>query len=489
MILAIDAGTTGVTAIAIRQDGARAAHGYQEFPQHFPQPGWVEHDLEEIWQATLSAVKQVLDVVGDASFVGLGITNQRETIGLWDKKTLQSPTPAIVWQDRRTTQVLKDLEDHPTFSKVQQLTGLPLDPYFSASKLRWIAINKPEIWKEVENGSVVVGTIDTYLIARLTNGKAHITDATNASRTQLYNIHEGTWSEALLELFGIPLRALSTVVDSSGMLAETDPDSFFWLTIPISGIAGDQQAALFGQTQFEIGGAKCTYGTGAFILQNIGSDSLVLDNGLITTVAWQLDGNRTYATEGSVFVAGAAVQWLRDGLKIIDKAEDSEALALTVEDNGGVVFVPALTGLGAPCWEPKATGSIFGLTRGTTDAHIARATLEAIAFQVKDIFDAMGQTGIKLSKLRVDGGASANGLLMQFQSDLLQVPLQRPIHLDSTALGAAYLAGLGVGFWNSLDELKNLNPIEQTFEPGTAKHDEFAHWKKAVAATIAFAKN
>ena len=489
MILAIDAGTTGVTALAIRQDGSRAAHGYQEFPQHFPQPGWVEHDLEEIWQATLSAVKQVLEAVGDANFVGLGITNQRETIGLWDKQTLKSPTPAIVWQDRRTTQVLKDLEDHPTFSKVQQLTGLPLDPYFSASKLRWIAINKPEIWKEVESGSAVVGTIDTYLIARLTNGKAHITDATNASRTQLYNIHEGTWSEELLALFGIPLHALPTVVDSSGVLAETNPDSFFGLSIPISGIAGDQQAALFGQTQFEIGGAKCTYGTGAFILQNIGADSLVLDNGLITTVAWQLNGIRTYATEGSVFVAGAAVQWLRDGLKIIDKAEDSEALAKTLEDNGGVVFVPALTGLGAPYWEPKATGSIFGLTRGTTDAHIARATIEAIAFQVKDIFDAMGQTGIKLSRLRVDGGASANGLLMQFQSDLLEVPLQRPIHLDSTALGAAYLAGLGVGFWKSLDELKNLNPIEQTFEPGATKHEEFAHWKKAVAATIAFAKN
>ncbi len=489
MILAIDAGTTGVTALAIRQDGSRAAHGYQEFPQHFPQPRWVEHDLEEIWQATLSAVKQVLDAVGAVTFVGLGITNQRETIGLWDRNTLQSPTPAIVWQDRRTTQVLKDLEDHPTFSKVQNLTGLPLDPYFSASKLRWIAINKPDIWKEVENGSVVIGTIDTYLIARLTNGKAHITDATNASRTQLYNIHEGTWSEELLDLFGIPLHALPTVVDSSGVLAETDPDSFFGLSIPISGIAGDQQAALFGQTQFEIGGAKCTYGTGAFILQNIGSDSLVLNNGLITTVSWQLDGVRTYATEGSVFVAGAAVQWLRDGLKIITKAEDSETLARTVQDNGGVVFVPALTGLGAPYWEPKATGSIFGLTRGTTDAHIARAALEAIAFQVKDIFDAMGQTGIKLSKLRVDGGASANGLLMQFQSDLLQVPLQRPIHLDSTALGAAYLAGLGVGFWKSLDELKNLNPIEQTFEPGEPKQKQFAHWKRAVNATISFANN
>lgn len=489
MILAIDAGTTGVTAIAIRQDGSRAAHGYQEFPQHFPQPGWVEHDLEEIWQATLSAVKQVLDSVGDVTFVGLGITNQRETVGLWDKKTLHSPTPAIVWQDRRTTEVLKDLESHPSISKVQKLTGLPLDPYFSASKLRWLAINKPDIWAEVENGSLVIGTIDTYLIARLTNGKAHITDATNASRTQLYDIHTGSWSEELLDLFGIPQHALPTVVDSSGMLAETDADSFLGLTIPISGIAGDQQAALFGQTQYEIGGAKCTYGTGAFILQNIGTDSQVLDNGLITTVAWQLDGVRTYASEGSVFVAGAAVQWLRDSLKIIERAEDSESLARTVEDNGGVVFVPALTGLGAPYWEPKATGSIFGLTRGSTDAHIARATLEAIGFQVKDIFDAMGQTGIKLSKLRVDGGASANALLMQFQADLLQVPLQRPIHLDSTALGAAYLAGLGVGFWKSLDELKNLNPIEQIFEPGPTRVHEFAHWKKAVAATISFSRN
>lgn len=489
MILAIDAGTTGVTAIAIGQNGSRVAHGYQEFPQHFPQPGWVEHDLEEIWQATLSAVKQVLDSVGDVTFVGLGITNQRETVGLWDKKSLYSPTPAIVWQDRRTTEVLKDLESHPSISKVQKLTGLPLDPYFSASKLRWLAINKAEIWKEVENGSLVIGTIDTYLIARLTSGKAHITDATNASRTQLYDIHTGSWSEELLDLFGIPQQALPTVVDSSGMLAETDAESFLGLTIPISGIAGDQQAALFGQTQYEIGGAKCTYGTGAFILQNIGTDSQVLNNGLITTVAWQLDGVRTYASEGSVFVAGAAVQWLRDGLKIIKRAEDSEALARTVEDNGGVVFVPALTGLGAPYWEPKATGSIFGLTRGSTDAHTARATLEAIAFQVKDTFDAMGQTGIKLSKLRVDGGASANALLMQFQADLLQVPLQRPIHLDSTALGAAYLAGLGVGFWKSLDELKNLNPIEAIFEPGPTKHDEFAHWKKAVAATISFSRN
>jgi glycerol kinase len=423
------------------------------------------------------------------NFKGLGITNQRETIGIWDKKTLISPTPAIVWQDRRTTQVLDDLKAHPTFDKVQMLTGLPLDPYFSASKLRWIALNKPEIWQEVTNGNLIVGTIDTYLVSRLTNGQSHITDASNASRTQLYDIHEGNWSEELLDLFEIPVQALPKVVDSSGHLATTDPESFFGLTIPISGIAGDQQAALFGQTQFEVGGAKCTYGTGAFILQNIGTDSLVLDNGLITTVAWQLGGVRTYASEGSVFVAGAAIQWLRDGLKIIANAAESESLAKTVEGNGGVVFVPALTGLGAPYWEPRATGSIFGLTRGTTNAHIARATLEAIAFQVKDIFDAMALTGIKLSTLKVDGGASANSFLMQFQSDQLAVPIERPVHLDSTALGAAYLAGLGVGFWSSLEELKELNPVDASFQPEPVSPEAYSRWKQAVKATLGFVGN
>ena len=486
MILAIDAGTTGVTAIAISKDGSKAAYGYEEFPQHFPEPGWVEHDLEEIWQATKSAVKQVLDHLGQIQFEGLGITNQRETVGLWDRTTLVSPTPAIVWQDRRTSSILEDLKSKPGINKVQQLTGLPLDPYFSAAKLRWIAINKPEIWKEVTNGNLIAGTIDTYLISRLTNGQAHITDASNASRTQLYEIHQGTWSKELLELFDIPLHSLPTVVDSSGHLATTVPECFFGLTIPISGIAGDQQAALFGQTQFEVGGAKCTYGTGAFILQNTGTNSTVIDNGLITTVAWQLNGVRTYASEGSVFVAGAAVQWLRDGLKIIHQASETEELARSVDDNGGVVFLPALTGLGAPYWEPKATGSILGLTRGTTNAHIARATLEAIAFQVKDIFDAMALTGIKLSKLKVDGGASANSFLMQFQSDQLGVSLERPLNLDSTALGAAYLAGLGVGFWNSLEELEELNPLDASFQPAPVGPEAYSRWKQAVKATIGF---
>jgi glycerol kinase len=484
MILAIDSGTTGVTAIAVSDQGEIIARGYQEFPQHFPQPGWVEHDLEEIWSAVQSSVQQVIDKVGK-DFKALGITNQRETIGLWDRETLHSPRNAIVWQDRRTTEILKDLENHPTYSRVQALTGLPLDPYFSAAKLRWIAKHEPEIWSEVTSGKTVVGTIDSYVIGRATNG-THITDASNASRTQLYDIHTGAWSEELAELFEIPLEALPTIVDSSGALATTDPESFFGLAIPISGIAGDQQAALFGQTQFQVGGAKCTYGTGAFILQNIGNSPVVQTNGLITTVAWQLNGVRTYASEGSVFVAGAAVQWLRDELQLFAHSQEVEDLATSVPDSAGVVFVPALTGLGAPYWKPDARGALLGLTRGTSKAHIARATLEALAFQVRDIFEAMASTGIKLSHLRVDGGAAENNLMLQIQADQLDVRIERPVNSDSTALGAAYLAGLGVGIWKSLEELKELNPIEVSFTKQNDSEAGYSAWKRAVQATIAF---
>ena len=487
MILSIDAGTTGVTVIAVNLEGKITARGYQEFPQHYPQPGWVEHDLEEIWQATLSAARKVIAQVGD-TFSAIGITNQRETVGLWNRKTLVSPCKAIVWQDRRTTEVLEELKSNPAINSVQQKTGLPLDPYFSASKLRWINKNKPEIWQSVIDGDTIVGTIDTYLISRLTNGATHITDASNASRTQLYNIHTGTWDKELLELFEIPEHSLPTVVDSSGLLATSNPAAFLGLAIPISGIAGDQQAALFGQTQFDIGGAKCTYGTGAFILQNTGDKALVQDNGLITTVAWQLKEVRTYANEGSVFVAGAAVQWLRDELKIIDSAEEIEELAKTVPDNGGIVFVPALTGLGAPYWIPDARGSVFGLTRGTQRGHLARATLEALAFQVKDVFDAMATTGIQLNSLRVDGGASANNLLMQLQADQLQVSIERPTNLDSTALGAAYLAGLGIGYWKDLETLRNLNPVETSFTPVETSPEPYKRWKQAVQATITFSE-
>ena len=488
MILSIDAGTTGVTVIAVNLEGKITARGYQEFPQHYPQPGWVEHDLEEIWQATLSAARKVIAQVGN-TFSAIGITNQRETVGLWNRTTLVSPCKAIVWQDRRTTEVLEELKSNPAINSVQQKTGLPLDPYFSASKLRWIKQNKPEIWQSVIDGDTIVGTIDTYLISRLTNGAAHITDASNASRTQLYNIHLGFWDQELLDLFEIPEHSLPEVVDSSGLLATSNPVAFLGLEIPISGIAGDQQAALFGQTQFDLGGAKCTYGTGAFILQNTGDKALVQDNGLITTVAWQLNGVRTYANEGSVFVAGAAVQWLRDELKIISNAEDIEDLAKTVPDNGGIVFVPALTGLGAPYWIPDARGSVFGLTRGTERGHLARATLEALAFQVKDVFDAMATTGVKLHSLRVDGGASANNLLMQLQADQLQVAIERPANLDSTALGAAYLAGLGIGYWKDLETLRNLNPVETSFTPVQTSPEPYKRWKQAVQATITFSEN
>ena len=487
MILSIDAGTTGVTVIAVNLEGKITARGYQEFPQHYPQPGWVEHDLEEIWQATLSAARKVIAQVGN-TFSAIGITNQRETVGLWNRKTLVSPCKAIVWQDRRTTEVLEELKSNPAINSVQQKTGLPLDPYFSASKLRWIKQNKPEIWQSVIEGDTIVGTIDTYLISRLTNGAAHITDASNASRTQLYNIHLGSWDQELLNLFEIPEHSLPEVVDSSGLLATSNPAAFLGLEIPISGIAGDQQAALFGQTQFDLGGAKCTYGTGAFILQNTGDKALVQVNGLITTVAWQLNGVRTYANEGSVFVAGAAVQWLRDELKIISNAEEIEDLAKSVPDNGGIVFVPALTGLGAPYWIPDARGSVFGLTRGTERGHLARATLEALAFQVKDVFDAMATTGVKLHSLRVDGGASANNLLMQLQADQLQVSIERPANLDSTALGAAYLAGLGIGYWKDLETLRNLNPVETSFTPVETSPEPYKRWKQAVQATITFSE-
>ncbi|NBW73034.1 MAG: glycerol kinase [Microbacteriaceae bacterium] len=477
MILAIDAGTTGVTALLVDETGKITERGYAEFPQHYPKPGWVEHDLNEIWQATLQAVSSI----SKENITAIGITNQRETVGIWDRRTVAPLAPAIVWQDRRTKNILEELN---VDGSVQKITGLPLDPYFSASKIRWISKNNPAVWEKVLAGSAVVGTIDTFLIAKLTAGKVHATDASNASRTQVFDIHSGAWSAELLELFEIPLVALPEIVNSSGSVGITE--DFFGLSVPISGIAGDQQAALFGQTQFEAGGAKCTYGTGAFILQNTGNKAILLDNGLITTVAWQLNGQLTYANEGSVFVSGAAVQWLRDELKIIESASEIESLALTVPDSEGVVFVPALTGLGAPYWIPDARGTVFGLTRGTKRGHLARATLDALAFQVRDVFDAMAETGVRLAGLRVDGGASANNLLMQIQSDLLQIPIERPKQVESTALGAAYLAGLGIGLW-TMNDLLGLNPVDAKFEPQSQMDSQYKIWKKAVAATIDFA--
>jgi glycerol kinase len=414
-------------------------------------------------------VQQTLDGATEAP-TAIGITNQRETLVLWDKTTLQSARPAIVWQDRRTVELNMDE------SRVKTLTGLPLDPYFTSSKLLWVKRNEPEVWAGVEQGRTIAGTIDSYLIARMSGGRHHITDASNASRTQLYSLETGEWSDELLALFEVPKHALPRIVASYGQLAETMPEAFLDLDLPITGIAGDQQAALFGQCAFEAGDAKCTYGTGAFLLKNTGSKIEIAPQ-LLSTVAWQHpNGQRQFALEGSTFVAGSAVQWLRDGLGIIESAEEVEALA--ADSSEGVIFVPALTGLGAPFWNPEARGELSGLTRGSTKRHIARATLEGIAMQVFCVFDLMGE----LKRLRVDGGASANNLLMQIQSDLLQTQVERPTHLEATAIGAAYLAGLGSGFWSSQDQLQGLNPIRATFNPGTKDTDLIERWVRAAKA-------
>ncbi|MCX8529973.1 MAG: glycerol kinase GlpK [Rhodoluna sp.] len=468
-ILAIDAGTTGITTVVVAHDGSVVSQGYQEFEQHYPQPGWVEHLPDQIWAATLASVKQALEKSNEKP-TAIGITNQRETLVLWDKTTLQSPRPAIVWQDRRSVELNLDGE------RVKQLTGLPLDPYFTSSKLVWIRQNEPQIWAGVEQGRTAVGTIDSYLIARISGGRHHITDASNASRTQLYSLESGDWSDELLAMFEVPRVALPRIVSSYGNLAETMPEAFLGLDLPITGIAGDQQAALFGQCAFEPGDAKCTYGTGAFLLKNTGSELQIVPQ-LLSTVAWQHpNGKRQYALEGSTFVAGAAVQWLRDGLGIIQDAKEIESLAAETSD--GVIFIPALTGLGAPFWKPEARGELLGLTRGSNKHHIARATLEGIAMQVFCVFDLMGD----LNRLRVDGGASSNDLLMQIQSDLLQTTVERPTHLEATAIGAAYLAGLGSGFWQSQEELQNLNPVRATFNPGVKDTDLIERWVQAAKA-------
>ena len=468
-ILAIDAGTTGITSVLVAHDGSVISQGYQEFEQHYPQPGWVEHLPEQIWAATLASVKQTLENASEAP-TAIGITNQRETLVLWDKTTLKPVRPAIVWQDRRTVELSIDGD------RVKQLTGLPLDPYFTSSKLLWVKRNEPEVWAGVEQGRTAAGTIDSYLIARMSGGRHHITDASNASRTQLYSLETGEWSDELLAMFEVPKHALPKIVASYGSLAETMPEAFLGLDLPITGIAGDQQAALFGQCAFEAGDAKCTYGTGAFLLKNTGNQIELVPQ-LLSTVAWQHpNGQRQFAIEGSTFVAGAAVQWLRDGLGIIERAEEVEALA--ADSSEGVIFVPALTGLGAPFWKPEARGELSGLTRGSTKHHIARATLEGIALQIFCVFDLMGE----LKRLRVDGGASANNLLMQIQADLLQTTVERPTHLEATAIGAAYLAGLGSGFWSSQSELQGLNPIRARFNPGDKDAELIERWVRAAKA-------
>jgi glycerol kinase len=482
-VLAIDAGTTGVTALLVTPEGGIAARGYQEFAQHFPRPGWVEHEPEEIWTAVLSACRQVLDS-GAPEPTAVGITNQRETVVLWDRRTLRAPRRAIVWQDRRTAALCTELEEAGHGERVTELTGLRLDPYFSATKLGWLARNDERTWQGVQSGSVVTGTVDSYLIARLTGG-LHVTDPSNASRTLLYDTFAGKWSGELCALFGVPESALPRVVPSSGVLGHTDPDVFLGLRLPIAGIAGDQQAALFGQACFGEGSSKCTYGTGSFVLVNTGHTPVRPTAGLLTTVAWDLGDGLVYALEGAIFVTGAAVQWLRDGLGIIGSAPEIEGLARLVPDTGGVVFVPALTGLGAPDWDPSARGAILGITRGTQRAHLALATLEAIAFEVRDVVDAMA-AGNPISELSVDGGASGNDLLCQLQADQLAVPVRRPVVTETTGLGAAFLAGLATGVWSSTGELAATWQLQATFTPaeGARADGRHARWRDAVTRSM-----
>jgi glycerol kinase len=502
-VLAIDAGTTGVTALVVTEAGRVAARGYQEFPQHFPQPGWVEHLPEDIWQATLAACWQALDRARAAAENSpshrtrtaawpvhcVGLTNQRETAVLWDRSTLAAPRRAIVWQDRRTAQICTALREAGHEPRISELTGLRLDPYFTGTKLTWLAAHEPAIGPGLADGSLVAGTVDAYLIARMTGGARHVTDASNASRTLLFDIGKGQWSAELCELLRVPERALPEVVPSTGVVGHTDPGSFLGLAVPVAGIAGDQQAALFGQACFSPGDTKCTYGTGSFVLCNTGRDIVRSQAGLLSTVAWMdSSGGLTYAQEGSVFVTGAAVQWLRDGLGLLDNAAQSEALARSVPDSGGVVFVPALTGLGAPDWDPDARGAVFGITRGTTRAHLVRATLEAIAFEVRDVAQLMISSGPRDGQaLRADGGASANDLLLQLQADQLQVPVERPVVGETTALGAAFLAGLATGTWSSHPELAATWALDRRFEPGPRDDTGYAHWRQAVRRVTGWA--
>jgi glycerol kinase len=491
-VLAIDAGTTGVTALIISTDGTVVGRGYEEFRQYYPEPGWVEHLPEGIWQATLAACGQALDGADPPSCIG--ITNQRETAVIWDRATLVAPRRAIVWQDRRTAAICTRMREQGDEDRVTELTGLRLDPYFTGTKLTWLAENEPDMWSGVTDGSLAIGTVDSYLIARLTGGRYHVTDASNASRTLLFDIEAGQWSAELCQLFGVPPHALPEVVPSYGVVGHCDPAGFLGLSLPIAGIAGDQQAAMFGQACFSPGSAKCTYGTGSFVLCNTGSSIVRSQAGLLPTVAWMDPaGALTYALEGSVFVTGAAVQWLRDGLGLLDNAAQSEALARSVPDTGGVVFVPALTGLGAPYWDPDARGAIFGLTRGTTRAHLVRAALEAITFEVRDVADLMAAEapgrpdGDAAGALRVDGGASTNDLLMQLQADQLQVPVERPMVAETTALGAAFLAGLATGVWSSQAELAATWRLDRRFRPEARDERGYARWRAAVQRTRGWA--
>jgi len=487
-ILALDQGTTGSTALVIGQDGSVLGRGYREFTQHFPQPGWVEHDAEEIFRVSVEAMGDAVAGSGERP-VGLGITNQRETVVLWDRRTLAPVAPAIVWQDRRTTDRCREIREAGLEPMLRERTGLVADPYFSATKLEWL-LRDPGLRKRAAKGELAAGTVDSWLVAKLTGGSSHVTDHTNASRTLLYDLRSRDWAPELLEQFGVPAEVLPAIVRSSGVVGETDPRHLGW-SLPIAGLAGDQQAALFGQGCVSPGLAKNTYGTGAFLLVFAGDRVPVPTQGLLATAACGPAGEPGYAVEGSVFVAGAAVQWLRDGLGLIEQASETEALARGVPDTGGVYFVPAFVGMGTPHWEPEARGTITGLTRGTSRAQLVRAALEAMAYSSADLLQAMASTsGLKVPALRVDGGAAANDWLMQFQADILGIPVERPDLVETTALGAAGLAGLALGVWRSTEELLQGRKFTR-FEPRMGPKDReagLAGWKKAVSATLAWAR-
>jgi glycerol kinase len=484
-VLALDQGTTSSRAILFDQDGAIAAVAQKEFEQFYPQTGWVEHDPTEILTSQMSCAVEVLGKVNarPRDLAAIGITNQRETVIVWERSTGKPIHPAIVWQDRRTAAFCKELEERGLADMVAGKTGLVLDPYFSATKVRWILDNVSGARSRAERGELAFGTVDSWLIWHLTSGHKHVTDVTNASRTLLYNIVKGEWDKELLEIFGVPESMLPEVVWSSQQIGEVTT-SLGLAGAAIAGIAGDQQAALFGQLCWQAGEAKNTYGTGCFLLQNIGSKFVRSRHKLITTLAASAQSRLEYALEGSIFIGGAVVQWLRDNLKLIGASSDVEALAKTVNDSGGVVFVPAFVGMGAPHWDPHASGMLIGLGRGTTPGHIARAALEAIAFQVADVLDAVhSETSTPLGALRVDGGAAVNDLLMQFQADILGVPVVRPLVTETTALGAAYLAGLATGFWASPGDLKSKRGGDVRFEPrmsATERAERRARWQKAV---------
>ena len=467
LLLAIDQGTTGSTALVVTLAGETRGRATVEFPQHFPKPGWVEHDAKEIWTSVAQAVSGALAKAGvrGEDIGAIGITNQRETTLLWDVKTLEPIHRAIVWQCRRTADVCDRLKAEGAAPRVRDKTGLVIDAYFSGTKIAWILDEVSGARARAERGELAFGTIDAFLVSRLTGGAVHATDVTNASRTLLMDLRTLAWDDELCALFRVPRAVLPKIVASAEVVGHTKGVSFLPDGIPIAGIAGDQQAALFGQACFDRGDAKCTYGTGAFALANIGPEVVLSERGLVTTVAWKVDGTTTYALEGSSFIAGAAVQWLRDGLGIIQSAKEVEALARQVESSDGVHFVPALAGLGAPYWDPNARGTISGITRGTTKAHLARATLEGIAFSVLDLLDAMAKDAKRsLAKLRVDGGACQNDLLMQFQSDVADVAVERPTEVESTGRGAAMLAGLGAGL-SDIGAVRRMWKHDRTFHP------------------------